>query len=259
MFKAASKVPGAAAAPDATSNMGVNVLLHGDGGQSFFAFPNQNVASNLMGVAVLAPDPNLFWGGGSGLNRANGVAHAQAVNDLVKTELPKMVAFNQNQTYFTGVSGGSLLLSGFFIPAQMKNFQGTGVLLNCGALAPQVPFEQQEAVIKSTTIHYQSTTNELSNLQQSIPQAISAYEKVAQAAGMSPSDIAAKQTVDNTPTGGHCEFDGSSFNTGIQLVANSYANIMQPGATGQVPGIGPVLKSVVGNESPTFGRAPRML
>jgi hypothetical protein len=37
-----------------------------------------------MGVAVLAPDPNLFWGGGSGLQRTDGVAHAQAVNDLVQ-------------------------------------------------------------------------------------------------------------------------------------------------------------------------------
>lgn len=55
MFKAASKVPGAAAAPDAQGSLGINVLLHGDGGQSFFDMPNQAVQGNLMGVAVLAP------------------------------------------------------------------------------------------------------------------------------------------------------------------------------------------------------------
>jgi hypothetical protein len=258
MFKAASKVPGAAAAPDAQGPIGMNVLLHGDGGASFFAYPNQGVQNNLMGVVVLAPDPNLFWGGGAGLNRAMGVEHSQAVNDLVKVELPKMMAFNQSNVYFTGVSGGSLTLSGFFIPAQMKNFPGTGVLLNCGALAPQVDFQDSAKVLSNTRIHYQTTTNELADLQKSIPQAVQAYEKAAQAAGMTPEQIGAMQTIDNTPQGGHCAFDGQGFNSGIQLVQDSYSNIMQPGANGMVKGIqANVLKTVVGNESPTFGAAQR--
>jgi len=63
--------------------MGINVLLHGDGGQSFFDFPNQVVQQNLMGVVALAPDPNLFWGGGSGANRVDGVPHSAAVNALI--------------------------------------------------------------------------------------------------------------------------------------------------------------------------------
>jgi hypothetical protein len=259
MFKAASQVPGAAAAPDAQSSMGVNVLLHGDGGQSFFDFPNQAVQKNLMGVAVLAPDPNLFWGGGQGLMRTDGVAHAQAVNDLVKNEIPKVMAFNQSNVYFMGVSGGSLMMSGFFLPAQMKNFPGTGVLLACGGLAPQVPFQDANNVMKNTKIHYQSTVNELTQLQGSIPQAIAANEKLATAAGMTPAQIATMQTVDNTPVGGHCAFDGQSFVSGIQLLSNGYSNIMQPGATGQVQGIqvATVLKTVVGNETPTFGPEKR--
>lgn len=69
-----------------------------------------------MGVVILAPDPNLFWGGGSGLQRTDSVAHSQAVNDLILNELPNVVAFNDSQVFFTDVSGGSLLLSGFFIP-----------------------------------------------------------------------------------------------------------------------------------------------
>lgn len=36
--------------------MGLNVLLHGDGGDSFFKFPNQALQNNLMGVVALAPN-----------------------------------------------------------------------------------------------------------------------------------------------------------------------------------------------------------
>lgn len=78
-----SGIQGAAALPGETGNLGINVLLHGDGGQSFFDFPNQAVQQNLMGVVALAPDPNLFWGGGSGANRVDGVAHSAAVNALI--------------------------------------------------------------------------------------------------------------------------------------------------------------------------------
>ncbi|KAE9986425.1 hypothetical protein EG327_004314 [Venturia inaequalis] len=252
MFKAASNVPGAAAAPDAQGSMGINVLLHGDGGQSFFDMPNQAVQKNLMGVAVLAPDPNLFWGGGAGLMRTDGVAHSQAVNDLIKTELPKMMAFNSSQVFFTTVSGGSIMMAGYFIPAQMKNYPGAGVLIACGGQAPMVPFQDANNVMKNTKIHYQTTVNELTSLQGSIPQAVSAYEKLAVAAGMSPGQIATMQTIDNTPAGGHCAFDAQGFVSGIQLMSNSYSNIMQ-GGSGMLQGVGNVLKTVVGNEKPTFG------
>lgn len=83
-FKQQSGVPGAAAAANATGTMGLNVLLHGDGGQSFFDFPNQAVQQNLMGVVALAPNKERFWGGGSGLNRTDGVPHSAAVNSLVQ-------------------------------------------------------------------------------------------------------------------------------------------------------------------------------
>jgi hypothetical protein len=66
--------------------------LRGDGGQSFFDFPNQAVQNNLIGVVVLAPNKNLFCGGGSGLQRTDGVAHAAAVNSLVQNQLSKDVA-----------------------------------------------------------------------------------------------------------------------------------------------------------------------
>ncbi|KAK6221935.1 hypothetical protein LQW54_001155 [Pestalotiopsis sp. IQ-011] len=254
-FTTDSGVTGGTQAANATGTLGLNVLLHGDGGQSFFDFPNQAVQKNLAGVAVLAPDPNLFWGGGSGLDRTDGVAHAQAVNDLVQTVLPQVMAFNASQVSFTGVSGGSLMLSGFFVPAHMTNFAGAGngVLLNCGGLAPQVDFVDAAGVAAATRIHFQSTQQELALLQGSIPDSVAAYEQVAADAGLSADQIGALQTVDNSPDGGHCEFDGKDFVSGVQLMADSFSDVMQ-GGTGQVNGVN-VLNTVVGNENLQFSGA----
>jgi hypothetical protein len=237
-------------------NEGVNVLLHGDGGQSFFDFPNQNVQANTMGVALLAPDPNLFWGGGQGLQRTDGVAHSQAVNDFVQQAMPQLVAFDNQAVSFTGVSGGSLMMSGFFIPAQMQNFPNSAVELNCGALEPQVDFVDAATVMTQTRIHYQSTQSELQSLQGSIPQAVVAYEQLAAAQGMSAAQINALQTVDNTPAGGHCEFDGQDFVSGVQTMLTSYSNVVQ-GGDGIVTGLGApsngkVTTGVVGNENLQF-------
>jgi hypothetical protein len=248
-------VNGGTQAANASGTLGLNVLLHGDGGQSFFDFPNQAVQANLAGVAVLAPDPNLFWGGGSGLERTDGAAHAQAVRDLVRTVLPQVMAFNASDVFFTGVSGGSLMLSGFFVPAHMAEFQGAGVLLNCGGLPPQVDFVDAAAVAASTRIHFQSTQQELAELQQSIPQSVAAYEQVAADAGLSAAQIGALQTVDNSPNGGHCEFDEKDFVSGVQLMADSFSNVMQ-GGNGQVNGVN-VLNTVVGNENLQFSGASK--
>jgi hypothetical protein len=235
------------------------VLLHGDGGQSFFDMPNQAVQANTMGVALLAPDKNLFWGGGSGLDRTDGVAHAQAVNDFIQTELPARVAVNMSNVVFTGVSGGSLMMSGFFIPAQMQNFPNSAVELNCGGMPPQVDFVDQATVMSQTRIHYQSTQQELELLQGSIPQAVAAYEQAAGQAGLTADQVNALQTVDNTPTGGHCEFDGQDFVSGVQVMSSSYAAVMQ-GGNGAVTGIGApstgvVANGVVGNEKLQFTAA----
>ncbi|KAF2875832.1 hypothetical protein BDV95DRAFT_626241 [Massariosphaeria phaeospora] len=253
-FLAASGVPGAAATP-ANGTLGANVLLHGDGGQSFFDFPNQNLQASTMGVALLAPDPNLFWGGGAGLERTDGVAHAQAISDFITTTMPQLVAFNNAAVVFTGVSGGSLLMSGFFMPAQMQNFPNSAVELNCGALAPQVPFVD-ETVMQGLRVHYQSTQGELAELQDAIPQAIVAYEQLAAGQGLSAEQINALQTVDNTPEGGHCEFDGVDFVSGVQTMLTSYAAVMQ-GWGGVVQGLGApsnglVNTGVVGNEQLQF-------
>ncbi|KAL3425079.1 hypothetical protein PVAG01_04360 [Phlyctema vagabunda] len=232
------------------------VLLHGDGGTSFFDFPNQAVQNNLMGVVVLAPNQEMFWGGGSGLDRTDGVAHAAAVNSLIQDQLSQDVAFDPANVFFMGVSGGSLLLSGFFVPAFGAQYQ-TGVALTCGALEPQVAVVDGATLAANMKIHFQSTKDELALLQPAIPDAIVAYEKIATAAGLTDAEIGALQTVDNSPdNGGHCGFDDKAFVSGVQLFADNYANVMGANASGQVTGItGSVLTSVVGNEQVVFTSA----
>ncbi|KAG8407760.1 hypothetical protein J3459_018390 [Metarhizium acridum] len=260
-FKTGSGVKGgnAADAADAAGTIGMNVLLHGDGGDSFFDFPNQGVNANLMGVAVLAPDINLKWGGADRGNqqRPDGVAHSQAVADLITQELPKVVSFNQSNVWFTGVSGGSLTLSGFFIPAHMGQFPNTGVLLNCGGLPPQVPFTREaRAAIPNTRIHTQSSQRELSSLQRSIPQTVQAYEDEARKAGLDTQQIDALQTVDNSPGGGHCDFNGKGFTSGVRSVVSNFEKIMLPEGNGKVNGVD-VKTGVVGNEKLRFTGSDR--
>lgn len=79
----------------------------------------------------------------------------------------------------------------------------TGVLLNCGVLPPQVPFQDAAATISATRIHYQSTQRELALVQQQFPLAITAYENLAVQANLSVAQINALQTVNNSPNGGH--------------------------------------------------------
>lgn len=240
-FTAASGVTGGVAAGNTTGTAGLNVLLHGDGGQSFFDFPNQALQNNLMGVVVLAPNKDLFWGGGSGLDRTDGVPHAAAVNSLIQTQLSQDVAFDPGNVFFTGVSGGSLLLSGFFMPAFGATYK-TGVALNCGGLTPQVDVVDP-ANLATMKIHFQSTQDELALLQPAIPLAITAYEKIATDAGLTAAQVGALQTVDNTPNGGgHCAFDNKDFVSGVQLMSTNFANIMGANASGEITGIGNVLK-----------------
>jgi hypothetical protein len=171
----------------------LNILLHGDGGQSFFDFPDQAMQNNLMGVVILAPNKNLFWGGGSGLQRTKGAAHAAAVNTLIQTQLVKDVAFDSTNVFFTGVSGGSLPLFGFFLPEFGAQYK-TGVVLNCGALVPQVNITDAVTLVSSMKIHFQSTSDELALLQPAIPAAIKAYEALATEAGLSAAQVGMLQS-----------------------------------------------------------------
>lgn len=264
LFQPASNVPGAASlSKRQNQNLpGLHVLLHGDGGQSFFDFPNQDPRNtNLLGVTILAPSENLLWGTRAGppagLTRVDGEADALLVRDLVKEILPQLVSFDPSNVFFSGVSGGALLLSGFFMPAHLSEFSaqaaGGGVLLMCGAMPPQVDVVGG-AAFATARIHYQTTRNELALLQEAIPAAIRAYEDIAATEGIGAGEVGVLQTVDGTPNGGHCEFDEQGFVSGIQLVVDSFGEIMLPGASGVVQGIDAVtvLTPVVGNEDVEF-------
>ncbi|KAF8868541.1 hypothetical protein BD779DRAFT_1595129 [Infundibulicybe gibba] len=211
-------------------NLGINasVLFHGDGGQSFFDFPNQGVNNNLMGVALLSPDPQLRWGGSdpndnTGLVRPDGPAHSAAVNQLLTQVLPQVVNFDPTQVFMEGVSGGSLLLSGFMLPTFGASLGVPGAVIGCGGLPPQVAVQGD---ISNIRIHWQSTVNDLPDLQTSIPQAISAYEKIATDAGLSTTQINQLQTADASPNGGHCEFDEKDFVSGVQLLSDNFGQIL---------------------------------
>lgn len=245
----ASELVGANAngAAAGTGTLGINVLFHGDGGQSFFDFPNQGVNDGLMGVALLAPDPQLRWGGSdpndaTGLIRPDGAAHSAAVNQLLTTELPKVVNFDATKIFMEGVSGGSLLLSGFMLPTFGASLGVPGAVLGCGGLAPQVAVQGD---LSNLRLHWQSTIDELPDLQTSIPQAIAAYEKLAADAGLSDAQISELQTADASPNGGHCEFDEKDFVSGVQLLTDNYSAII--GGNGALNGV-TVTNGVVGNE-----------
>ncbi|KII93028.1 hypothetical protein PLICRDRAFT_170825 [Plicaturopsis crispa FD-325 SS-3] len=306
----ATAATGNASTSTAASTMGIRVLFHGDGGQSFFDFPNAGVQANpfassgaavaaggtanstaasvntnarraknaaasgsnatssgttasggagtavgtnaaanagsagLMGVALLAPDPNLRWGGtGPGVTRPDGAAHSDAVNQLLTKVIPQMMNFDAQQVFMEGVSGGSLLLSGFMMPSFGASLAVQGAVMGCGGLVPQVPVQGD---LSQTRIHWQSTVNDLAELQQSIPPAIAAYEKLASDAGLTTDQINALQTADASPDGGHCEFDQQDFVSGVQLLSDNYANILA--GNGQLSGFS-VDKGVVGNEN----------
>lgn len=234
--------------------LGINLLLHGDGGASFSAFPNSNVQGGLAGVVVLAPNEALLWGGQStnAVQRPDGVAHATAIDKLIQEELPKVLDFDPSKVWFSGVSGGSLLLSGFFMPMFMSKYR-TGVMLMCGGMSPPanragLMNSLDPETLSSMRVHWESSQQELSSLKTTIPQGIMYFENLARQSGMSDAGIDLKQTADATPTAGHCAFDNQGFNSGIQVVVDSWSKVMLAGGDGQVKGLGMVSKGVVGRE-----------
>ena len=52
-----------------------------------------------------------------------------------------------------------------------------------------------------------------------MPSAIAAHENLATTASLYMDQIGVLQTVNNAPQGGHCEFDGKGFSSGIQVMA----------------------------------------
>jgi hypothetical protein len=219
-----------------TGKFGINVLFHGDGGQSFSDFPNQGVQSGLMGIAMLSPDSQRRWGGvdRNGVVRPDGAAHSAAINQFLTEELPKLVNFDKSKIFLEGVSGGSLMLAGFTIPEFGASLGVQGAVLGCGGLEPQVDVKGDLSKLR---VHFQSTTDDLQSLKIDIPKAIVAYEKLIPGEANGVSLV----TADATIQGGHCEFDSQGFVSGIQLMTDNYARILN--------GESRVAVSVQGNEN----------
>jgi predicted esterase len=206
---------------NATGTQGIHVLLHGDGGSSFFAFPNAQLQDDLIGVAFLAPNPEMRWGGSDEL-RSSGPEHVQLVRDFLVTTLPDLVPFDRSKVYFTGVSGGALTLTSAMLPLFGDEFP-SGMLLLCGGLPPQQAIPQGK-LSPTMRLHFQSTTDELPPVKTEIPDTIRAITQASQA--FSPEQINVQFTVDGTPQGGHCVFDGQGFQSGIQMMVDQFGAIM---------------------------------
>jgi hypothetical protein len=216
---------------NATGRQGLNVLLHGDGAASYFAFPNAKLQDDLIGVVVLAPNREMRWGG-SDARRSDGPEHVRLVMDLIQNELPKRFAFDQSKLFFTGVSGGSLTLSSAMLPIFGDRIPG--MMLLCGGLPPpnNIPTGK---LTSNTRIHFQTSVNELQQLKTAIPAAIQFVSLAAQDLNVSNQQLNQQFTVDGNPNGSHCAFDGKGFNSGIQAIVSSFGDVMfrnQP-----VPGV----------------------
>ncbi|CAH7687792.1 hypothetical protein PPACK8108_LOCUS22631 [Phakopsora pachyrhizi] len=222
--------------PDSKGTYGVNVLIHGDGGENFFDYPNQAVQNDLMGVVILAPNDQMFWGGGAGDLRTDGALHSSLINKLITQVLPQVLKMDPAKVFFTGVSGGSHLLSGFFMPAFAENYN-TGVIMACGGLPIQVkPSSNFGKTLGTMRIHFQASTQELESLQNTIPGSITTYIDAAKAAGVDDKSLGKKLTADATPTGDHCAFDNKDYTSGVQRMINNYGKFIF--GDGDVEGIG---------------------
>ncbi|KAJ3378999.1 hypothetical protein HDU92_006986 [Lobulomyces angularis] len=230
------------------ANAGLNVLLHGDGGQSFFEFPNVDPEKQggLIGVVMLSPlSPNgqLKWGGDDN-QRSDGPAQMQIVTDIIQNEIPKIVQFDQSKVFFTGVSGGSLTLTSAMLPLFGDVFQ-SGMMILCGGLTNNLDLTGK----LPNRLHFQTTQDELDGIKEELPVTIKEIADSAQAQGLADAQIQQQFTVNGSPNAGHCAFDGQDFNSGIQLMLDQFADIMLNAQPTLNVGDNQ-LNGIIGNENP---------
>ncbi len=185
---------------------GLHIHVHGDGGGGYADFPNEETRDGLIGVTVKAPNASLTWG------RAAGRTHGEYLQDLIQSELVKKYNVDLERIYFSGVSGGAYFLTGNFIPSYGKGYR-TGAFLMCGGEAPRVAFDEPE-FLKDFSIYWQVTAGERNDILASVRRSMRAYKTaldgVAGDAKMQMSEIVGD--------GGHCEFDGEEYTSGIQYM-----------------------------------------
>jgi hypothetical protein len=245
-----------------TPDMGLNVLLHGDGAASFFDFPNAAIDKDmpLIGVVALAPNDQMTWGkqanGGGGGDQTNqrpdSAQHAQLIVDLITKTLPETMKLNidPKKVFFTGVSGGALTLAQAMMPKFSSQFP-SGFLLMCGGLVQRGNAALQPDQLPNR-VHIQTSTQELTSLQDQFTISGTAKELEKAITGAKVADAATRFTVDGTPNAGHCAFDGQGFNSGIRKVVENFTAIMRDSKA--VAGVTAAqLKPIVGAKFSTQG------
>ena len=196
---------------------GLHIHFHGDGGGGYRDFPNVETRYDLIGVTVQAPDPNLRWG------RNQGVVHGFYANDLVQNELIKKYNINLDRIFFSGVSGGAYFLSGSFIPTYGSQY-ASGAYLMCGGETPRVPFANQQ-FLANFRIHWQVTAGERQDILASVNNSINSYTQALANVQNAQPNI---QTSEIVGAGGHCEFDGVAYTSGIQMMVDEgFKTILQ--------------------------------
>jgi hypothetical protein len=199
---------------------GLHIHLHGDGGGGYRDFPNKDLRYDLIGVTVKAPNTNLQWG------RAQGRAHALYVNELIQKELIKKYNVNLDRIYFSGVSGGAYFLMGSFLPEFGQTYNSAALIL-CGSEPPRVAFTDPNMLSKFR-IHIEVTAGERQDILSSVQSTVTAYKNAMNAAGIAADQQAKLQTLNIQGPGGHCEFDGVSYTTGIQQAIDTKFKMVLP-------------------------------
>ncbi len=199
---------------------GLHVHLHGDGGGGYRDFPNKDLRYDLIGVTVKAPNTNLQWG------RVQGRAHALYVNELIQKELLKKYNVNLDRIYFSGVSGGAYFLMGSFLPEFGQNYNSAAFIM-CGSEPPRVAFTDA-TMLKKFRIHIEVTAGERQDILSSVQNTVTAYKNAMTAAGIAADQQAKLQTLNIQGPGGHCEFDGVSYTTGIQQAIDTKFKMILP-------------------------------
>lgn len=242
-------------------NAGLNVMLHEDGGGSYDMFPNAEFKNNLIGVILEAPNSNRTWGGNRddaarakadvASNFPQGSLHSGYVDHMLNAggDIEKALGtkFDHSRVFFTGASGGSLLLTGFFIPKYADKYN-SGALLMCGGLPRQVEIAGGASSMRNWRLAFHSTQDELWQFKQTIPATINKIKEDAVGAKASTSAINAKYTIGAAASrGGHCGIDGIGLHSGIQYGVDHFGAIMGMGGT--LPSL-LSQKGIVGNENP---------
>lgn len=185
---------------------GLHIHLHGDGGGGYKDFPNKELKNGLIGVTVKAPNALQAWG------RAAGKQHGVFLQELIQEELLKKYNIDTKRIYFSGVSGGAYFLSGTFIPTY-GNVYRSGAFLMCGGEEPRVDFAMPD-FLKNFRIHFQVTAGERLDIRRSVTKTLVAYGQALDDAGADEALLSSEFKGD----GGHCEFDGKGYTTGIQYM-----------------------------------------